>query len=294
MLPAALIFCIFQLSAQAEFPAPRLSGIVNLPDFKRALLETPGSPEGLLLLGEAQHEGDIGVIWINPEKGRVEVYQHTNIMILELNAETNQEPATGVQGIALKNTSLRAVLELYQRLSARTVLQSPLLPQTQFSLRASAATRTDAARVLERALAEKEILAIPDGENFMLVVPKSQAQAVSPHSSQTKSLTTNSPVTSSPTNSPETEILPPGSISFRGVAIVSALQIYSELIGRKLDHSPPLPSGMESRVFLHTETPLTRNECIYMFDTLFRLHGIKVAPAAEGFVKPVRISEVER
>src|SRR5882672_8523500 len=95
MLPAALIFCIFQLSARAEFPAPRLSGIVNLPDFKRALLETPGSPEGLLLLGEAQHERDIGVVQINPEKGRVEVYQHTNIMILELNAEANQQSAAG-------------------------------------------------------------------------------------------------------------------------------------------------------------------------------------------------------
>ena len=94
--------------------------------------------------------------------------------------DTNQSDAT----ILLENADIELVLALYSEFTQRTVLRHSSLLSQSFSLRASAATRADAALVIENALGARDIATIPDGTKFMMVVAKSEAARVKPRSSE--------------------------------------------------------------------------------------------------------------
>jgi hypothetical protein len=46
---------------------------------------------------------------------------------------------------------------------------------------------------------------------------------------------------------------------------------------------------LRRQIRLTTQTPLTKEEAIYALDTVFRLGGIKVVPAEDGFMKAVEL-----
>jgi hypothetical protein len=106
-------------------------------------------------------------------------------------------------------------LRLYGEFLGRTVLRSPNFFGLSFTLGAAATNRMDAARVLESVFAEKAMVTIPDGEKFVMVVPKAQVDTVKPRSATLHSLSNPSPASAS-TNAPGEELLPPGAFDLRG------------------------------------------------------------------------------
>lgn len=269
-----------ELSAQPSASAPRLAGIVNLPDLKLAVLEVAGAGRPHLILAVGQRDGDIAVREFNPDEATVKlVWSGTNGDVsVSLTRQNSRAGALGF-GIELENADTDPVLRLYQEFTQRTLLRSPRLVASPFNLRASATNRAQAALVLEEALTEKEITTIPDGDKFIMVVPNSQVASVRPHSAEIKS---------SGTNAAGSEMLSPGTVDFRSADLRQVEQIYAEMIGRKLDRTEPLPFG--APIYFKTQTPLTKEECIYALDTLLSWRNVKMLLVGDDTVKAVWIS----
>jgi len=287
-----LMSCLFLLvlsiglEGQTPLSGPRLAGIVNLPDAKRAVLEVP--PAALsgttwLVLAEGQREGEVEMLEIHPENATVKLNLHSKggITNLALSRRTDQQPDTS-PGIVLENVSLEPVLSLYGEFSERTLLRSQPLPNVTFTAAGSAPDRGAAAQILQKALAERELVAIPDGEKFIMVVRKAQAATVTPRSAA---------VTPSVSNS-QSEMVPAGAINFPNTDVAPVIQIYAELVGRKLDQSSPIP--LRGTIQFRSQTPLTRDEARYALDTVLSWAGVKMVPFDPGFVKPVLVSESRR
>ncbi len=142
---------------------------------------------------------------------------------------------------------------------------------------------------LERKFAADGIVAIPDGDKFMMVVPKVLASVVSPRSSEIKS--SRNPPRAAQTNKPASgseELIPAGTINFWGVDAAQAADIYARLVSREMDRSERFPGGpCPSGIFLKTITPLTKEEAIYALETELLWCGVKMVSVGDKMMKAV-------
>lgn len=184
--------------------------------------------------------------------------------------------------IELAAADLPFVLDLYSRLTGRSVLRPPALPAVAVTLRATATNELEATAMVERALAAKNIVTIPDGDKFVIVVTKAQAATVKPRSSQIRNAT-------APSHESET-LIPQGTVRFEGATLLQVLQIYAGLLGRKLEAPDRLPTG-SGLVHFVARTALTKEEMIYAFDTLLTWHNLQVIQVGEEHIKAVRLNQ---
>lgn len=201
----------------------------------------------------------------------------TNILrTYKLPAGTNQPTAS----LVLRDTDIGQVLGLYAQFTDRTVLRSPRIQRVSLTIETSATNRTELAHLIEKALAEKEIVTIPDGDKFVMVVPQAEASTVKPRSAEISAL---------PPNSPQRQLIPLGTINFNAdVREVAA--IYAGLLGGELDRSEStLLYGPQIR--LRTQTPLNKEEVLYALETLFQWQGIKLVPTGTNLFRAVSIRE---
>jgi hypothetical protein len=276
----ALTFVSFGQEPPAE---PRLVGIIDLPDFKRAVLElsTPrGSRRNILILAEGQRDGLTEVDRINPREGSVDLRVQHKSLPIRLAAEAKLEEL----GIGFADAELSTVLTLYQQFVTRTGLRSPHLQKCSFTLHLSATNQAAAASALENALVAKGITTIPDGEKFVMIVPKSEVSTARPGAAAIKFP---GPTGSQFTVSPED--LPAGTIDFRDANLAQVAMIYAEMLGRKLERGQPLRPG--ATIALYTQTMLTKAEALYALETLFRWEGLKMEPVGADGVKLVPVPE---
>ena len=281
-----LVCCFLGLLAAVQSPAqtqvaqPRLTGIISLPDYQRALLEiTPdgGTQVNCLLLDRRQRQGAVQVLDIQPAARTVKIRVSSEERTLTLSHPLTAAPA----GIVLDAAWLDPVVMIYAELSKRLVLRSPRLPAVRLDLDAPAGDTAQALPLLTAALAKRGIAAIPDGSKFVLLVPAIEAAMTKPRSDQIKPNT-------------KSELIPAGTVNFPGTDLGQVLQIYAELIGRKLDRRAPLPPTSSGLVRFSNRIPVTREELVYALDTLFAWQGLKVVEADPGFVKPVPLHEGDR
>jgi hypothetical protein len=241
------------------------------------------------ILSEGQREEDVEVMKIAPDKGSVEVaWQGTNRTTVRLNDTTNLP----VPGIVLEDVGLNAVLPLFAQFTNRSLLRWPVLPATSFSLHAAAKDRADAARILEKALVAEDLSIIPDGEKFLMILPKSRAATVEPHAPSAKASTDSgnkTPAAAPGSGGTEQEPLAPGLIDFRGADVAQIADIYAMMLHRELDHSERLPAG--GTITFTTVTSITREEGIYALETLLHWSGLKLVPVGEDKLKAVRDRE---
>jgi len=281
-----LLICLSlpQLVADPSPSNPRLAGIVNLPEQKLALLFTDpkssSSNWGWVLLSELQSQEGIEVRRITPETGAVELlFGGTNVQLtVSPPGGGNLVPISG-GGLVLVKAGIDPVLDLYGLFKNRTLLRSPRLPATTFTLAALATNRVQAGLVLEKALAGKGIVTIPDGDKFLMVVPESEASTVKPRSSEIKT---------SRGDESKPELIPVGNIRFTKVDLRQVAQVYAALIGRKLD----LTQGFTREtgfIKFHNQTPLSKEESVYALDTLFSWQGVKVEPVGDDLARIVLI-----
>ncbi len=277
---AWLVVWAFQATAEAPATLPKLTGIVNLPGFRVALLEKVERMKYTLVLREDERHDEIELLQILPEIATVKVRIRGKSDPISLNMQSISPPEkpTGV-GLLLENAQLVPILGLYGEMTKRSVLRPPTLASTSISMNGAVTNSAEAARVLEKALAEKGIVTIPDGDKFVMVVPKHMAATAIPRSAQIKTSDTK---TSTPT-------IRAKDIVFFGATLDQIGAIYSEFAGRKFDQSqqtPPSPI-----IAFQNVTPLTREEFFYAMDTLLAWNGIKLVPADGGLMRAVPVSE---
>lgn len=265
------IFCWsgFLGPAQTNESVLKLTGIISLPDFRRALLESPGPPrgEGLVTLGEGERQGKFEVLIIKDREGSVDVVNGGKRATLEFGILAAVSAAeTAGSNLRLANANLEQVLDVYARINGRTVLQHPSLKATLLSLNAAAKTRSEAVAILEQLFQRHGMTSIPDGSKFVMIVPSSLTNTVSARSGG---------IVPTPA---ESAALPNGVIDFRNADLRQALAIYGRLVGRKLVKAEGLRS---STIRLRTATDLTKSEAAYALETLFRWNGVNVVPVGE-------------
>jgi hypothetical protein len=279
LLPAHLL-------AGTAPPYPRLAGFVQLPGLRAALLETVPTLSGrhFLIQREGQRDGDLESLQIDPQAGTVKlrVGRTNSVLTLSLRRQAHQ-PETGVNSLELVDVDLEPVLDLYAECKGRTLLRWPRLPATSFTLNASTPNRARAGLVLEKALAEKGIDTIPDGEKFLMIVPESEAATVRPHSAEIESPTG---------NGGEAGLLPAGAINIPNADLNIVAKIYADLIQRKLDQTQRLALPTLAIKFQNL-SPLSKEECAYALETLFRWQGVRLVPAGDGLAKVVPIPKSE-
>lgn len=264
------VLCLncFLVSARANESALRLTGIIGLPDFKCALVESPGPPrgEGFITLAEGQRKGTIEVLTISHQTGLVEISEAGRKVTLQLErpAATLEENARS--NLRLSKANLQQVLDVYARLKERTVLQHPAIKAAVLSLDASTKDRTEAAAALEKLLEEQGLVSIPDGTKFVIIIPSQLTNTAYAKPSGIVPKTT------------DTARIPTGSIHFDSADLSQALAIYARLVDRKLVKPEGLPTAL---IRLRTVNEVTTAEAAYALETLFRWNGVKVVPIGE-------------
>ena len=281
-LLSTLLLLPFVACGQKRPDVPRLSGIVNLPEMKQAVFEfasVPGWGPRRLVMAEGQSHWGLEVLKVLPERRgvRVTVKGLEIPLTLSLNAETNAW-AVAATTIELDKSSLHSVLELYGQFSGRTLLHWPSLPSLSFSLRTTSSSRVEVAQLLKKALAEKGVATVTDGEKFEMVVPSDRVKEANPHAPKTKPEETGASRSEKPPN---------WSMELDGVDLSQLSVLYAEMIGGKLDKAAPRPTAVQP-FFLHSQSGISNEESLYALDTLLGWQRIKMTKGTDGLVRAVQ------
>ena len=265
----------FVASAQPEQPAIKLTGIINLPNFKRVLLEV-SMPVGSwkqserLMLAEGQRDATstkVEVLKIDPEKMLVTVRQAGKEIPVTFDKDESANVSTKVSRLTvlLRNAELAQTLDIYGELKHRTILRPPNLAAQTVSFSTQAPTAAEASKALEAAILERGIAVIPDGDKFVMLVPAFMAKGVTSGAAEARK--EHAPDLAGKPN----DIIPTGSIIFSPCDVNQVLPIYGELIGRKYK---PDRAGSFGLIYFRNTVPLTKDELIYALNTLLAWNNV--------------------
>ena len=195
-------------------------------------------------------------------------------------AQTNAPNQTAVTDIHLREAKLQQALELYAQIKGRTILRQPLLKPITVSLDTEIPT---AAAAFEDMLRQRGIATIPEGDKFVMVVPISLTNSVTPRSNKIVSTVLGD--LSSMTNN---EVIPAGTINFLPTDWNQVIPIYSDIIERKPASGSKFPYGL---IYLRTVNPLSKAEVIYALETLFAWNGLQLVPEDDKTFRAESLSE---
>ena len=278
--------------------SPRLAGIINFPSRKAAVLEKVARSGQYFLLGVNESHAGIELAGIRPAQGTVQLrVRGTNSpLTLKLDRELIHAADAKAPGflrrifdsssddrhaLALDQANMDLVLFLYSQFTGRTVLRSPRLPATSFSLNATGSDQGQIARCLENALTESGVATIPDGSKFVFVVLASEVSTITPRSSHIVSLEA---------DSNRAALFRGGAfINFPDAEMSEVVKFYVGLASRPLDQNQPFPSN---RIVKFTsQSALTREECAYVLENLIGMQGLQLVPVGNGLAGLVPITD---
>jgi hypothetical protein len=195
-----------------------------------------------------------------------------------------------------KLTPLDEALDLYQQFSGNTVLRSPNLPSlTEFDKPIPSSDTNGMRIVLENELLNKGIELVPSGQaiimavetgwknsptaNYIATIERRRAQAL---------VSTSNLATPSDEKSAE-ELLRPGTVDFGGADLRQFLELYATLLNRNVLR----PAQLASSTFkLHTQTPFTKGEMIYLLEVALALNGVASVDDGQSFVQVVPLKQI--
>jgi hypothetical protein len=147
----------------------------------------------------------------------------------------------------------------------------------------SAKSQSEAASVLVKALKEKGISIVPNGEKFALAVQNQRAPNELKRLERIKAAAAKSGASNS--NSPaDVEIM------FESTHVEFALEFYAKLVGATYHWPNPESPVPEITINLKTQTPLTREEAVYAIDTVLRLNDLKVVQTENKEMKMIPVT----
>lgn len=258
--------------------SPRLAGIITFPNQKFAIIEKLARSGRYFLLRQNESHDGLQLAKLLPDQGavRLSVSGQGSPITLKLDSSLMQLRESGRPGslrrhfnfssanhysLALDNANTDLVLFLYARLTGRTLLRSPHVPATNFSLSTMATTQGPITISVERMLAEKGITVIPDGKKFAHVVLDSESSLVNARSAEIKSMADSSqPAWAA------------GGVfmNLSNAELDEVAQLHTALTGRPLDSARRRPAGR--KINLTTQTALSAAECGYALETLLDWH----------------------
>ncbi|WP_205468166.1 hypothetical protein, partial [Raoultella ornithinolytica] len=174
-------------------------------------------------------------------------------------------------------------LALYSHLKGRTLLQHPTLKRDFISLVAKPATQKEAIKALETMFHSRGIATIPDGEKFVMIVPDSLTNFVSPRAANIAA------ESAGKAGAQSNAALPSGSVYFLNTPFAQVAMVYKELVGAsKLDG---IEKFVRVPVTFQSTTPLTRAEVVYALDTMFEWDNIKMVREEGGVLRVEHIQK---
>jgi hypothetical protein len=182
-----------------------------------------------------------------------------------------QLPVMNFQALPLKSA-----LTLYGNLKKRTLLIHPQLGTQTFSLKMNPRTQEEAVEAWEKLFHEQNIATIPDGEHFVMVVPYSQTNTISPKADSL----------------PKTNaLLPEMSINFQSAPDQLAIQTYADFVQKQIVNlnDSSWYTCCNTVTFVQI-TPLSREEICYALKTLIEWHNIRMVPEGGNRLKLERIN----
>jgi hypothetical protein len=280
LLSCGLVTSI-SLAAQTPAPPVKLVGVVHLSGYKCTVLgiedPRPGWTPPDFTLREGERNDSVELLRIFPERGAVELRVGGSNLVAALPGEAINVPS-GVPAIAFAGVSFKSALEIYAELSGRSLLRSPTLRNLALSFRALAGDKGEAAKVLSDAFSTNGIAVIPDGDKFALVVRKEEVRFFHARSTEIKQ---------SSSDTRDREMIPARGVVLEGADFRTVAMLYAQMSARKInpanwDRNIPNPN-----FFFKNQTPLTKAELLYAYDTMFELNGLKWVPDGHDFIKPV-------
>lgn len=163
--------------------------------------------------------------------------------------------------IHLVSVDLQCAISLYADFKNRTVLQHPQLGDPTFSVRSNPQSNAEAAAIFEKMFHERNIATIPDGDEFMMVIPFAFTNTVKPHANAVGSTNV---------------MLPRLSVNFRQAPVPLILQAYADYVGEKIVNRHDMPWN-PTVTFVQT-TPLSKDQVCYAFETLMTWCNIRLVP----------------
>jgi len=274
-------------------------GLVSLTNYQAALLIiTDSPPDASFLVGthkwvkDGQEFDDlypnakhlhIAIRQIDFTNGVVRVKEN-GVDMTYVPPTTNLAAAAAGKNILLNHGDFDDTLDLYASIKGKTVLVHPDVKPSPVTISAEAHNKAEATAIIEKALREKGVTILADGNRFEWLVPAGATNIVSPDA-----LSSSQP-SPEPTSTNAVNTLPEGSINFIGVELPQALDVYQALTGLKWIQEPPM--SFTNTIAFHNQTPLTKAETLHAFDVLLAWQGLKVVNADEKSFKVVPVAAV--
>jgi hypothetical protein len=167
------------------------------------------------------------------------------------------------QVIQFENAGAPEVLNMYQELCGRTVIQASSLASRQITVKESKRSRTEATQFLEDALTKANVKLVTEGRKFVYAVPADSKQVLPKFdlSAMTNKL------------GKATEVYQPGLLRLVDCQPQNFLEIYAALARRKaLTLTAPVPQTI---VNFHTQTDMTRAEAVFALEGLAAVNGLQ-------------------
>jgi RNA polymerase sigma factor (sigma-70 family) len=184
-----------------------------------------------------------------------------------LNPESALHADAATNSISFPAIDLNTFLDIYQKLSSRTILCSPKLGNPILGLQSQTGlTSEETAYAMGIVLYLNGIAAVGDGDKFVQMVPVSEASLVR----------TNAPATEPGAGMINSRSVPGFESTSPTVDDLEAF--YGKLAGKTIRIS----SRLRSRpVIFRVETPLTNAELRYAIETVFTLNGLQIGLAGD-------------
>ena len=253
-----------------------LRGIVDVPELKAALVEVkhevrirPTKPPisisttRFLRMGESFEDNtvkgtlvSIQLIGIDPANETIQLVENGKEVVhhLETPDLASRVLSAGKTGCHFRDVRFQDALNLYSDFRNRTVLIHPGIQRLSVTVQAEGKSATDVAHALEKALRDQGLAMVPDGEKFVLLVPRSMEKWADPSSQR---LDATSPIA--------------GSFATDGM-VNTIVDAYGRLLGRTQKGASPFA---QASIYLYTQ-PLTQAEMRYAFDRLLEWSGLRV------------------
>jgi hypothetical protein len=264
---AALVFNASQTNLAAE--GVQLTGIINLPNSKLAIIAVNSHS---LVLAEGERQGNVEMLSIDPVLASVRLrLDATNEIEANISSGSNLPPST----LIFENLQLGELMSIYQNVSKKTLLSGSAIPNSSFTLHANAASASEAASVIEKAIADNGLSIIPLGEHFAGIVPeyaKDKLKLAAPPAKPTGDANSNS------------ELLRAGAINFQNVDLSQVATILAALKHQKID-AETIQRARNPLISLKTITALTKAEAVYAIETTLLLNGIRVVDASSDMLR---------
>lgn len=273
---SVFVVCCITAASAAELEWPRLVGILQLTNKPQAVLVMPQSrahPEFAHLRAGDSLSG-FEVLSVHPASGTVRLArsnaaQTTDLKLARLEGTQNY-------AVHLEKAPMNSVVETYQHLSGRTVIYSPQLPHVEVDAHIPALPPADVLDALRKTLEPHDAWVIPYGDKYAFALRERE-----------KPLAESMPA---PPQTMEAFIILPGLLRFTSADVLQVLEFYAHLSRRTVLRPGHL---VGARITLRSQTPLSREEAMWVVEAALRLGALMTVRAGDKFVFVVPPTQVD-